>query len=186
MPINRLCARRHPRRALTGPPIHAALPAALAPTALAKNDLQALSLEDLMSVAVASVSGKAEPLQDGATAVFVLTQDDLKQSGATSISDALRNRPATQPNSLRSFAIRDAELLVNDSQDASAQNVQQCLCNWQARPTLAQNMAMARLHCKAATQRGGFVAIVVNHEHPGRHAAAGQTTPTVRTVQRCA
>ena len=90
MPINRLCARRHPRRALTGPPIHAALPAALAPTALAKNDLQALSLEDLMSVAVASVSGKAEPLQDGATAVFVLTQDDLKQSGATSISDALR------------------------------------------------------------------------------------------------
>ena len=184
MPINRLRARRHPRRALTGPPTHAALPAALAPTALAENDL--LSLEDLMSVEVASVSGTAERLQDGAAAVFVLTQDDLKQSGATSISDALRNRPATQPNSLRSFAIRDAELLVIDSHDASAQNVQQSLCNRQARPTLAQNMAMARMHRKAATQRGGFVAIVVNQEHPGRHAAAGQTTPTVRTVQRCA
>ena len=108
-----------------------------------------------------------------------------RRPGAT-FSFMLPIGPGAQPKSLRSFANRDAELLVVGSHDARAQNVQQHLRNWQARPKLAQNMAMARLHCKAATQRGGFVAIVVNHEHPGRHAAAGQTTPTVRTVQRCA
>ena len=46
-----------------------------------------------MSVQVTSVSGKAEQLQDAAAAVFVLTHEDLRHSGATNIPDALRNVP---------------------------------------------------------------------------------------------
>ena len=54
-----------------------------------------LSLEELMSVEieVTSVSKKPQTLTHAAAAVFVLTQDDLRRSGATSIPEALRLVP---------------------------------------------------------------------------------------------
>ena len=56
-------------------------------------DLGGLSLEDLMNVEVTSASRKAEPLNRVPAAIFVLTHEDLRRSGATSIPEALRLVP---------------------------------------------------------------------------------------------
>lgn len=56
-------------------------------------DLTELSLEELMDVAVTSVSKRSEPISGAAAAVYVLTHEDLRRSGATSIPEALRMVP---------------------------------------------------------------------------------------------
>ena len=56
-------------------------------------DLTQKSLEDLMNMEVTSVSKKAEKLSRTASAVFVITQEDIRRSGAQSIPDALRMVP---------------------------------------------------------------------------------------------
>ncbi len=66
---------------------HAVLVAAL------PGDLTELSLEDLMSIEVTSVSKRAEPLAQAAAAVFVLSGEDIQRSGARSIAEALRMVP---------------------------------------------------------------------------------------------
>jgi iron complex outermembrane receptor protein len=58
-----------------------------------KPDLGSLSVDDLMNVEVTSVSRKAQKLADTAAAVFVITQDDIRRSGATSIPEVLRIVP---------------------------------------------------------------------------------------------
>ncbi|MCE5324527.1 TonB-dependent receptor [bacterium] len=57
------------------------------------SDLTQLSLEDLMNIQVTSVSKKAERLSDSAAAVYVITSEDIRRSGATSIPEALRMVP---------------------------------------------------------------------------------------------
>lgn len=71
------------------------MPAWCAETQIASNsaDLTQLSLEDLMNIQVTSVSKKAERLSDTAAAVYVITSDDIRRSGATSIPEALRMVP---------------------------------------------------------------------------------------------
>jgi iron complex outermembrane receptor protein len=59
----------------------------------AASELADLSLEELMSLEVTSVSRKGEQLFDTAAAVYVLTGDDIRRSGATSIPEALRLVP---------------------------------------------------------------------------------------------
>jgi iron complex outermembrane recepter protein len=51
------------------------------------------SLEDLMNLEVTSVSKKAEKLSRTASAVFVITQEDIRRSGALNIPDLLRMVP---------------------------------------------------------------------------------------------
>jgi iron complex outermembrane receptor protein len=58
-----------------------------------KPDLTTLSVDDLMNVEVTSVSRKAQKLSDTAAAVFVISQDDIRRSGATSIPEILRIVP---------------------------------------------------------------------------------------------
>ena len=57
--------------------------------------LTELSLEELMNIEVTSVSKKAQPLAGTAAAIYVLTGDDIRRSGATTITDALRLVPGT-------------------------------------------------------------------------------------------
>lgn len=57
------------------------------------SDLTELPLEALMNLEVTSVSKRPQRLADSATAIFVLTQDDIRRSGATSIPEALRLVP---------------------------------------------------------------------------------------------
>jgi iron complex outermembrane receptor protein len=52
-----------------------------------------LSLEELSNIEVTSVSKQAERLSDAAAAVFVITADDVRRSGATRLFDALRLAP---------------------------------------------------------------------------------------------
>jgi iron complex outermembrane receptor protein len=56
-------------------------------------DLTEMSIEELMNVEVTSVSKKPEPLSQAPAAVYVLTGDDIRRSGATTIADALRLVP---------------------------------------------------------------------------------------------
>lgn len=52
-----------------------------------------LGLEDLMNLTVTSVSRKSQRVSDAAAAVFVITQEDIRRSGVTSIAEALRLVP---------------------------------------------------------------------------------------------
>jgi iron complex outermembrane recepter protein len=56
-------------------------------------DLTAKSLEDLMNIQVTSVSKKEENLSRTAAAIFVITQEDIRRSGASNIPDLLRMVP---------------------------------------------------------------------------------------------
>src|SRR5580765_1534018 len=60
------------------------------------NSLADLSLENLVNLKVTSVSKKEEHLNDAAAAIFVLSNDDLRRSGATTVADALRLVPGLQ------------------------------------------------------------------------------------------
>jgi iron complex outermembrane recepter protein len=59
-------------------------------------DLTQLSIEDLMAVEFSTLSRKARRLSDTAAAVFVITEEDIRRSGALSIPDALRMVPGLQ------------------------------------------------------------------------------------------
>ena len=59
-------------------------------------DVSKMSLEDLMNVEVTSVSKHTQRVADAAAAVFVITQEDIRRSGATSIPEALRMVPGLQ------------------------------------------------------------------------------------------
>ena len=58
-----------------------------------QEDLTRLSIENLMNVEVTSVSKKEQKLARTAAAVFVITQEDIRRSGATNIPDVLRMVP---------------------------------------------------------------------------------------------
>ena len=58
-----------------------------------KNTYADLSLEELMNETVTSVSKKEQPLFDSPAAISVLSNDDLRRSGATTLPDALRLVP---------------------------------------------------------------------------------------------
>ena len=55
--------------------------------------LAEFSLEDLMNVEVTSVSRKQQKLSTAAAAVYVVSQEDIRRSGATNIPDILRMVP---------------------------------------------------------------------------------------------
>jgi iron complex outermembrane receptor protein len=59
-------------------------------------DLTELSLEELMNVEVTSVSRRAETISEAAAAIYVLTQEDLRRAGVTTIPEALRLVPGLQ------------------------------------------------------------------------------------------
>src|ERR1700722_9355235 len=56
-------------------------------------DLSQDSLEELMNIPVTSVSKKEQKLSKTGAAIFVITQEDIRRSGATNIPDLLRLAP---------------------------------------------------------------------------------------------
>ncbi len=58
-----------------------------------QNELLGLSVEDLLNVEVTSVAKKSKTLNNSPAAVYVISQDDIKRIGATSIPEALRLAP---------------------------------------------------------------------------------------------
>ena len=63
------------------------------PTKLTAADFPLLSMDELLAMDITSVSRKEEKLSEAAAAVFVVTQEDIRRSGATSIPEALRMVP---------------------------------------------------------------------------------------------
>ncbi len=59
-------------------------------------DLTQLSIEALMDIEITSLSKKTQKLSEAPAAVFVITQEDIRRSGATSIPEALRMVPGIQ------------------------------------------------------------------------------------------
>ncbi|MBK6764812.1 MAG: TonB-dependent receptor [bacterium] len=59
-------------------------------------DLSDLSIEELMSIEVSSVSKKLEPMSDAAAAVYVITSEDIRRTGYTTIPDVLRLVPGVE------------------------------------------------------------------------------------------
>jgi iron complex outermembrane receptor protein len=89
--------------------------------AVSTADLKKLSVEELMNVQVYSASRRLEPTQSAPSAIFVLTQDDIRRSRATSIPEALRLVPGVQVGrvdasrwavSIRGFNSREANKLL--------------------------------------------------------------------------
>jgi iron complex outermembrane recepter protein len=70
--------------------------------AQASQALKKLSIEELMNIEVTSVSKAPEKLTQAASAIQVITQDDILRSGATSIPEALRLAPNLQVAQLNS------------------------------------------------------------------------------------
>jgi iron complex outermembrane receptor protein len=69
---------------------------AIASPALAQShvqDLSHLSIEDLLNIEVTSVSPKEQRAVDVAAAVFVITRDEIRRCGMTTIPDLLRLAP---------------------------------------------------------------------------------------------
>src|SRR5207244_10331472 len=57
---------------------------------LSADSLKKLTLEQLMNLEVTSVSRRPEKLSQAASAIQVITQDDIRRSGASSLPEALR------------------------------------------------------------------------------------------------
>ena len=60
---------------------------------LAANSLADMSLEELANLEVTSVSRRAERLADAPAALYVITGEDIRRSGVTSLPEALRLAP---------------------------------------------------------------------------------------------
>src|SRR5258708_1784822 len=59
-------------------------------------DVSAMSMEDRNNLQVASVSKRTQKVADAAAAILVITQEDIRRSGATSIPEALRLVPGLE------------------------------------------------------------------------------------------
>lgn len=59
-------------------------------------DLKKLSLEELMEIQITSVSKRPESLSNAPASIFVLTSEDLRRSGVSTIPEALRLAPNLQ------------------------------------------------------------------------------------------
>jgi iron complex outermembrane receptor protein len=69
-------------------PVQAAIPEA--------RDFADLSLEELANIRVTTVSKKPESLAEAPASIFVITGDDIRRSGATTLPEALRLAPNLQ------------------------------------------------------------------------------------------
>jgi iron complex outermembrane receptor protein len=56
-------------------------------------DLGDLSIEELSEIEITSVSKPPEPLSEAPAAIYVITGDDIRRAGATSLPEALRLAP---------------------------------------------------------------------------------------------
>jgi iron complex outermembrane receptor protein len=93
-PGNARCRLRRLRHTLRDAGLWCAL-AVLPPAVMGAEEdgLAAMSLAELGSIQVTSVSKAPEPLRDAPAAIYVITQDDISRSGATTVTEALRLAP---------------------------------------------------------------------------------------------
>lgn len=87
--------RKYPAR-LSSAILAISLASLCVPSVRAQNthtDLTQMNLEDLMSIEVTSVSKKEQRISAAGAAIFAITQEDIRRSGATTLADVLRMVP---------------------------------------------------------------------------------------------
>lgn len=67
-----------------------------APADVLMQDLAELSLEDLFAQEVSSVAKRPQSVKDAPAAVFVITREDIRRSGAATLPDVLRMVPGVE------------------------------------------------------------------------------------------
>ncbi len=63
---------------------------------VARNDLLDMSIEQLNNIRVTSVSRRPESLNDAASAVYVITGDEIRRAGVKTLAEALRLAPGVE------------------------------------------------------------------------------------------
>jgi iron complex outermembrane recepter protein len=76
--------------------VAAAADGATRPAPQSRDELLDMSLEELGNISITSVSRHAEKLSEAPASIFVITGDDIRRSGATSLPEALRLAPNLQ------------------------------------------------------------------------------------------
>lgn len=66
-------------------------------------DLFELDITELMDIEITSVSKRPEKLSEASAAIFVITQEDIRRSGASSIPEALRMAPGLHVARMNTF-----------------------------------------------------------------------------------
>ncbi len=74
--------------------LYTALPYAATPQSI--DDLKALSIAELLDVHVTSVSRRPQKASNAAAALFVITREDIRRSGLSSVPELLRMVPGVQ------------------------------------------------------------------------------------------
>jgi iron complex outermembrane receptor protein len=96
-PASRLARARRSPRIISTLMLGAALAPSLASAVdVAALDIKRLTLEELADIEVYSASRRLESVQGVASAVYILTNDDIRRSHVTSIPEALRLVPGVQ------------------------------------------------------------------------------------------
>jgi len=72
-------------------------------TASEGNEYLDMDITQLMNIMVTSASKHAQSLSDVPAAIFVITQEDIRRSGVTSIPEALAMAPGIQVNRINSY-----------------------------------------------------------------------------------
>src|SRR5581483_11169288 len=65
-------------------------------TTPSQQSLNSLSLEELASLEVTTLSKEPEQIWDTPAAIYVITNDEIRRSGVTNIPDALRLAPGVE------------------------------------------------------------------------------------------
>jgi iron complex outermembrane receptor protein len=68
----------------------------LSARAEAEADLASMSIEELSQIEVTSVSKRAQPLSNAPAAIYVITREDIRRSGAITVPEMLRLAPNLQ------------------------------------------------------------------------------------------
>lgn len=87
-------------------------------------NLADMAIEELANIQITSVSRKPEPLAGAAAAVFVITNDDIRRSGATSIPEALRLAPNLQIGMVSNGAYAISARGLNGSNNSAPNKLQ--------------------------------------------------------------
>ncbi len=81
----------------------AAFPGSDAVAASEVNEYLEMDISQLMNIMVTSASKRAQSLSDVPAAIFVITQEDIRRSGVTSIPEALAMAPGIQVNRINGY-----------------------------------------------------------------------------------
>jgi iron complex outermembrane receptor protein len=114
-----------------------------------ENQFLDLSIEELMKVEVTSAARHSQKLSEVPSAIFVITQDDIRRSGATSIPEALRMAPGVEVArvgtdkwaiSIRGFNGRFADKLQVMMDGRSVYNPLFAGVQWEQQDTLMEDI----------------------------------------------